>query len=189
MKIISRSLSILLLLTAISCVTINIYFPAEEIRGAADKIVNEVWGNETDEITTPPQQPGSSLLKLIIPTSAHAAQDINVSTPAIRTIKASIKERAGALIGYLDSGAIGLSHNGLIKVRSSQGLNLKQKGQINKLVKAENNDRKRLYQEIAVANKFPDKDGEVQSIFAESWRKQAKKGWFLEQADGSWRQK
>ncbi len=193
MKIMTRSLGMLLILTVISCVTINIYFPAEEIRGAADKIVNEVWGNgDNDGSDVTPQQqsnPGSSLLDLFLPLNAYAAQDINVSTPAIRNIKASIKDRSDALIEFLNNGAVGLSHNGLLKIRSSKGLNLKQKSQLNKLVKAENNDRKRLYQEISVANKFPDKVADVQNIFADSWRKKAKKGWYLEKSDGSWMQK
>jgi uncharacterized protein len=194
MKTMTRSLSLLLILTVISCVTINIYFPAEEIRGAADKIVNEVWGNGandgTDGVTPQLQEnPGSSLLYLFLPSSAYAAQDINVSTPVIRSIKASIKDRSGTIIEFLNNGAVGLSHNGLLKIRSSKKLSLKQKGQLNKLVKAENNDRKRLYQEIAVANKFPEKVADVQNIFADSWRKQAKNGWYLEKSDGIWQKK
>jgi uncharacterized protein YdbL (DUF1318 family) len=194
MKTVIRSLSLLLTLTVISCVTINIYFPAEEIRGAADKIVNEVWGNgppNGTEESAPQQQdtPGSGLYKLLTPANAHAAQDINVSTPAIRAIKASIKARSGELISFLNSGHVGLGHNGLLKVRDTSGLSLKQKGQVNKLVNAENQDRQRLYKEIAVANDFPNKVGEVQSIFAESWRNQAKAGWYLEKPDGSWGQK
>jgi uncharacterized protein YdbL (DUF1318 family) len=194
MKTVIRSLSLLLTLTVISCVTINIYFPAEEIRGAADKIVNEVWGNgppNGTEESAPQQQdtPGSGLYNLLTPANAHAAQDINVSTPAIRAIKASIKDRSGELISFLNSGHVGLGHNGLLKVRDTSGLSLKQKGQVNKLVNAENQDRQRLYKEIAVANDFPNKVGEVQSIFAESWRNQAKAGWYLEKPNGSWGQK
>jgi uncharacterized protein YdbL (DUF1318 family) len=194
MKNITRSLSLLLMLTVISCVTINIYFPAEELRGAADKIVNEVWGNGqpngADEAAPqPPENPGSGLFNLLTPTSAYAAQDINVSTPAIRAIKDSIKQRSGTLVPFLTAGNVGLSSDGLLKVRSSKGLSLKEKGQLNKLVNEENQDRQRLYQEIAVANKFPDKVGEIQSIFAESWRSQAQQGWYLENPDGSWQQK
>lgn len=191
MQTFTRSLSLLLALTVVSCVTINIYFPAEEIRGAADKIVNEVWGespkNGSEGVT--PSTPGSGFYLLFRAQPAYAAQDINVSTPAIRALKESIKARADELIGLLNSGNVGLSHDGLLKIHSSDGLNLKQKGQLNQLVNAENQDRLRLYQEIAVANDFPDKVDEVQSIFADSWRNQAQKGWFLENADGSWRQK
>lgn len=195
MKTIIRSFSLFLVLSVISCVTINIYFPAEEIRGAADKIVNEVWGDQLPNGTeaTPPQTqekaPGSSFYRLFLPANAIAAQDINVTTPAIRSIKESIKNRSAELISFLSSGNVGLSHDGLLTVRSADGLSLKQKGQINKLVKEENQDRIRLYQEIAAANNFPEKAGEVQTIFADSWRNQAQKGWYLENPDGSWKQK
>jgi len=195
MRTLVRSFSLMLTLAVFSCVTINIYFPAEEMRGAADKIVNEVWGEKTapgsDSATPPPagKSPGSSFYQVLLPTTAYAAQDINVSTPAIRAIKDSIKERASQLIGLLNSGNVGLSHDGLLKIRTTDGLSLKQKGQLNQLVKAENSDRLRLYKEIAKANNFPDKADEVQSIFASSWRDQAQKGWYLEKADGSWQQR
>ncbi len=191
MKTLSRSFSLLLTLSILSCVTINIYFPAEQMRGAADKIVEEIWGDgdpaETKENT--PQKPGSSFFQLLQPSTAFAAQDINVSTPLIRSIKDSIKQRSESLISYLESGKVGIGHDGLLALRDSEGINLKQRGQLNKLLKEENKDRLRLYQEIAVANGFPDKTGEVQSIFAESWRKQAHKGWFMEDARGNWAQK
>jgi len=194
MKTMTRSLILLLTLTVISCVTINIYFPAEELRGAADKIVNEVWGDPSqngakETLPTQEKTPGSSFLHLFSPANAIAAQDINVTTPTIRAIKDSIKSRSAELIEFLSSGNVGLGFDGLLKVRSAAGLSLKQKAQVNKLVGAENNDRKRLYSEIASANSFPDKTDEVQNIFADSWRKQAQKGWYLEKSDGSWRQK
>jgi uncharacterized protein YdbL (DUF1318 family) len=193
MQNITRGFSLLLALTIVSCVTINIYFPAEEIRGAADKIVNEVWGdrNGTEQMAPPPtkENPGSGFYQLLCPQTAYAAQDINVSTPAIRAIKEAIKTRADELIKFLNTGNVGLSHDGLLKVRSSDGLNLKQKGQLNQLVNAENQDRQRLYKEIATANNLPDKTDEIQAIFADSWRKQAQHGWYLEKPDGSWGQK
>ena len=194
MKIMIRGLLLLLAVSVISCVTINIYFPAEELCGAADKIVNDVWGTpgaETKEVNPQGQKknPDSSFYRIFLPADAVAGQDINVSTPAIRAIKDSIKKRSTALIAYLNAGNIGLSPDGLLKIRDTQGLSLKQKGQLNKLVKAENKDRERLYREIAIANNFPDKVGEVRTIFANSWRGQAQSGWYLEKPDGSWKQK
>lgn len=38
-----RVLAALLALTAASCVTINIYFPAAAAEKAADRIIDEVW--------------------------------------------------------------------------------------------------------------------------------------------------
>lgn len=188
MKIIIRSLFLLLTVSVVSCVTINIYFPAEELRDAADKIVKDVW--ETPKADTKgvesQKTPGSSFNFLFSPASAIAGQDINVSTPAIRTIKNAMKNRSAALIGFLNAGNVGLSADGLLKIRNVSGLNLKQKGQLNKLVKVENQDRKRLYREIACANGFPDKVREVQNIFAGSWQRQAQAGWYLEKSAGRW---
>lgn len=191
MKTLSRSLSLMLALSVISCVTINIYFPAEQMRGAADKIVEEVWGDPNAPVTEElsPQNPGSNIFHLFLPATAHAAQDINVSTPKIRAIKEAIKERSGALIGYLKAGNIGLTHDALLAMRDTKGINLKQRAKVNKLLKAENKDRLRLYKEIAVASGFPDKIADVQSVFAESWQKQANPGWFLKDANGNWSQK
>ncbi|GAB4264332.1 MAG: YdbL family protein [Deferrisomatales bacterium] len=180
-----------LLVLAASCVTINIYFPAEEVRHAADKIVNEVW-ERAEPPPEPPAEPkpsGDSSFRWLGPASAHAAQDIEVSTPEIRAIKASIKQRFAQLRPYLDSGHVGLGADGLLKVRTAEGLGLRARGEVNRLVAAENEDRLRLYGEIARANGFPDRVGEVQAIFAESWRDQADPGWYLEQKDGSWTRK
>ena len=66
---------------------------------------------------------------------------------------------------------------------------MKARGEVNRLVKAENSDRQRLYKEISVANGFPDKEGEVQSIFAGSWRDNAASGWYLEDSGGGWGKK
>jgi len=187
------------LLLAVSCVTINIYFPAEEIRGAADRIVNEVWSERPTEPAAPPsapvappaeqKPPGSSWLRLLQPAVAYAAQDINVSTPEIRAIKQSIKTRAAELFPYLDGGQVGLGNDGLLKLHSSEGLDLRSRAAVTRLLQAENSDRMRLYQEIASANGFPEKAAEVQAIFADSWRQQASKGWYMESADGGWKRK
>lgn len=192
-----RSLLLLALVTVVSCVTINIYFPAEQIRGAADRIVDEVWSERTGEGTpgqpapapAKPPVPSGSFLRLFGPAAAHAAQDINVSTPEIRAIREAMKERSAQLFPYLDAGQVGIGLDGLLKVRSTEGLGLKQKAEVQRLTDAENQDRRRLYQEIARANGFPDKAGEVQTIFADSWRDKAAKGWYLEQNGGNWKQK
>ena len=86
MKTITRSLSLFLALTVVSCVTINIYFPAEEIRGAADKIVNEVWGdrpqNGTEELAPPPtENPLAVVITIFCAQQAHTLRRILMSAP------------------------------------------------------------------------------------------------------------
>ena len=184
MKTLLRPLLLCSALIVSACITINIYFPAEELRGAADKIVEEVWG---DPAATPPASNRNGfILRLIIPATAHASQDINVSTPEIRAVKETIRVRAEQLFPYLNSGHIGIGNNSFLKVRSTEGLDLRTRSEVNRLVNEENADRQRLYSEIARANGFPERAAEVQAIFADSWRDNARSGWFIEQSDGSW---
>jgi uncharacterized protein YdbL (DUF1318 family) len=188
MRSFTRLLPVLAFLAVISCVTINIYFPAEEVRGAADRIVNEVWGQRAEDNAPakPEKSPGSSMLQLLQPASAYAAQDINVSTPEIRALRESMKARSTSLFPYLDAGNVGIGTDGLLKVRSTDGLDLRARGEVTRLVQAENTDRLRLYKDIAQANGFPDKADEVRDIFAQTWRQKAAPGWYLEQPGGGW---
>lgn len=177
----------------LSCVTINIYFPAEEVRNAADRIVNEVWGErngppaESESESEAAPAPGSaSWLRLLGPAPVYAAQNIDISTPEIRAIKEAMKQRKETLQPLLQSGRIGIDAAGLLAVRDLAGLDLRSRSQAQRLVEEENSDRLRLYREIARANDFPDKVAEVQAIFADSWREQAQKGWYLQDSSGAW---
>jgi uncharacterized protein YdbL (DUF1318 family) len=181
-----------------SCVTINIYFPAAAVERAADKIVEEVWGEQEGEPQgeQPQGEPESFLYQerrfaLLGPAVAIAEEaDINVTTPAIRALKESIKKRADALKPFLDRGNAGLSNDGLVLVRTAEGLSLKDKAMLTRFVEAENNDRNALYREIAKANNFPpEKVTDIKKIFARSWIKQARKGWWVQSPEGSWSRK
>jgi len=175
----------------LACVTVNIYFPAADVKNAADKIVHEVWGSPIESkeehiAVKPPQK--SSLLLLFNPSEAVAEQDIDVSTPEIRAIKASIKARSGELKSFLDSGAVGIALSGLLAVKDQSVLSLKDRSKVKRLVGQENKDRENLYSAIAKANGFPNKVEEVKQIFAKSWREQASAGWYLESKSG-WKRK
>jgi uncharacterized protein YdbL (DUF1318 family) len=190
MSNILRSLTLFVIVATVSCVTINIYFPAEELRGAADRIVDEVYGEKPGPAEkVPVTPPGSSFLPSLGVSNAYAAQDIDVSTPEIRALRADMKDRFDQLAPSLDSGHVGIDASGYLELRSTDGLGLKQRAEIKRLVDAENQDRKRLYQEIAKANGLPDKVNEIEAIFSESWRDKAAKGWYLQDAKGNWSQK
>ena len=194
MKKLSWIFSVTAVCALLSCVTINIYFPAEEVRNAADRIVNEVWGERNGQPADPqpeakPTPDMGNWLRLLGPTTVFAAQDINVSTPQIRAIKQAMKDRKAALQPLLQGGQLGLGADGLLAIRDLAGLDLRSRSQAKRLVEEENNDRLRLYQEIARANDFPDKADEVKAIFAESWRNQAPAGWYLQGQDGAWQRK
>jgi uncharacterized protein YdbL (DUF1318 family) len=197
---------LLIFFVAVSCVTINIYFPAAAVEKAAEDIVEEVWGSGEDvEIEVEPaKETGPQGFRLqdlkylaisFSPGTAHAAgvgsdADIKVSTPAIRALKGAIHNRSDALKPFLNKGNVGIGNDGLLTVRSAKGLNLKYKSILNRLVAAENKDREALYREIAAANDIgPDKISEIKSLFAKSWIKNARKGWLVQGEDGVWSKK
>jgi uncharacterized protein YdbL (DUF1318 family) len=179
-----------------ACVTVNIYFPAAAVERAADQIVKETWGGPAKPATPVPQPQSRSLFsrnRLLARSFVSEAfaqdADINVTNPAIRALKESIKNRSNAIKPYMDRGNIGIARDGLLAVRSADGLNLKERAEVNQLIDAENKDREALYAEIAKANGIPKEDiPKIKSIFAKSWIEQAQPGWWI-QSNGNWQKK
>lgn len=206
-----RSLALLAPVAIVSCVTVNIYFPAAAAEKAADQIILDVWHQQggaaeaTKAATTPPAAKNSGAKKAeqsaldprrivvaalnAISGEAHAQNvDFNASSPQIEQIKARMASRFGELRPFLDSGAIGLTADGLIAVHDANAASLADRARMNQLVSAENKDRKALYQAIADANNQPGWAGQIQKTFAERWISQAQSGWWY-QSGGSWKQK
>ena len=188
----------LLIVLLVSCVTVNIYFPAAAIQKAADQIVDDVRKTpEPKPEQKPEQKPDkSSLLDRVLvvrlgPAEAQAAAvDVNVSTPAIRNIRASLANRFPQLQPLYGKGAIGETNTGLIAARDIGALSLKEKADVNRLVEQENADRQALYAEIIRANSLaPSQLGEIQRLFANSWRDKSAPGWWIQQDNGQWGRK
>ncbi len=113
-----------------------------------------------------------------------AAADLDVNTPAIAAIKNSMQARHNQLSPHYNSGAVGLTADGLVAVRDATAVPLKDRGGINSLVAAENGDRTALYKEIAVGNGHPEWAGEIRSTFAGRWVDKAQSGWYYQNAGG-----
>ena len=203
-----RSLALLAPVAIVSCVTVNIYFPAAAVEKAADQIILDVWhkqGGDTpagEENKTLPVSPGKKaeqsaldprhiLVAVLngISSEAYAQNvDFNATSPQIEQIKARMASRFGELRPFLDSGAIGLTADGLIAVHDANAASLADRARMNQLVSAENKDRKALYQAIADANNQPGWAGQIQKTFAERWISQAQSGWWY-QSGGGWKKK
>ncbi len=164
---------------------------------AADEIVKETWGGPGDPGKTAPQPQSryfdlpATIVKLGFVGQAHAQDaDINVSNPAIRALKDSIKQRSDAIKPYMDRGNIGIAQDGLLAIRGTDGMSLKERADAKQLVDAENRDREALYAEIAKANNIPKENiPKIKSIFAKSWMEQARSGWSIQDSQGNWRKK
>lgn len=185
-------------LLATACVTINVYFPAAAAEQAADRIIEDVWQQPPTPATPPATAPAPrsalparialALLDFVVP-PAHAQQpDIDISSPEVQRLKASLQARFAELKPFYDSGAVGLTGDGLVAVRDAAAVPLAQRNAVKRLVADENNDRVALYREIAVANGQPQWEGQIRAVFAQRWMAKASAGWWYEDA-GGWKQK
>jgi uncharacterized protein YdbL (DUF1318 family) len=190
-------MTLLLVLFAAACVTINVYFPAEAAEKAADRIIRDVYGEDQGKTTEPQSwndQPavvrrgGSALLDWFIPV-AHAEADLSVNTPAIRQLQADMEKRHRELAPYYASGAVGMTRNGEIDVRDQKLVPLQDRNQVKKLVARENQDRSALYAEIARANGHPEWEADIRQTFARRWVDNAPAGWWYMDGSGAWKRK
>ncbi len=199
-------LGLLISLSVISCVTINIYFPAAAAEEAAEKIVDEILNIDTDETKPKPQsfyQSKSnnftsvknynnssnnntfivSIIDIFIPAdhADHAAQaNISIETAKIRSIHNSMGKRQAKSRPFYQSSVIGFTNNGLIAITGVKGLSAKQKATANKLIKSENNDRNKLYKEIANDNGHPEWQSDIQKTFSHTWINKISAGWMYQ---------
>lgn len=118
----------------------------------------------------------------------HAAADLDVNTPAVAAVKASMQNRHQLLSPHYLSGAVGLTADGFVAVKDAGLVPLSQRSALTALVKDENADRAKLYQGIAAANGHPEWEGEIQRTFAQRWIDRAQAGWMV-QRDGQWARK
>ena len=184
-----------------ACVTINVYFPAAAAEKAADRIIEDIWG--PDQAAEPASKEQSSLsmpagemmlaalrgtLDFVVP-AAEAQADIDVSSPAIRALTASMKARAADLAPFFDSGAVGLTSDGLVELRDANLVPLADRNRARKLVSDDNADRNALYGEIANANGHPEWESDIRSTFAQRWIANAHAGWYYKKASGDWAKK
>jgi len=179
-----------------ACITVNIYFPAPEVRAAAEEIVEETWG--AGGAPGAGESPGARLdvsgwsLAALQISVAHAEDGprVNVSTAAIRKLKDLMKQHAAVLKPYLADGGLGVGNDGMLVVRDLDDVGLADRARVQRTVKAENGVRRDLYGEIATANGYgDDRVGDIQDIFAATWIAEADSGWWVQRDDGSWKRK
>jgi len=198
----SSLLGMLLFLAA--CVTINVYFPSAAAEQAADRIIRGVYGEEgqapgtqpapkpsPDSLLQPPAGQTPMLLGLLewLVAPAQAAADINIQSPAIQTIRASMEARFPQLKPFYASGAVGMTNSGLVKVRDLNAVALRDRKTVQTLVADENRDRNALYSEIARANGHPEWEADIRKTFASRWIANAPGSWWYQDASGQWKRK
>ncbi|MEO6078413.1 MAG: YdbL family protein [Steroidobacteraceae bacterium] len=190
-----------------ACVTINVYFPAAAAEKAADQIIDAVTGSSANGAARPAPAPvtpptglfrrqesnllvvalGKVLYAVVPAAQAQDAVNLDISSPEIRAITASMQARFGQLQKFFDAGSLGMTQTGLIELRDPASVALPDRALINQLVTQDNKDRETLYTEIARANGHPEWAADIRKTFARRWvERGARAGWYYQNASGAW---
>ena len=176
---------VILFVWAIACVTINIYFPEAAVQKTAEEIVDEVRKSEEEGKKKQEKDIVQSSFSLI--PAVYAQEEETVSTPKIRALKQSLKDKEPLLRPFFNQGNIGEANDGFIKIRSEDNLNLKDKADLRRLTKEVSSDRESLYAEVAKALNIEESQiPRIQKIFAKRWTENSRPGWWIQKDDGEW---
>lgn len=210
MRHLLRFKATLLISLLAACVTINVYFPAAAAEKVADQIIDSVTRGGSDSRGGGAPPPGTAptaairhvdaalwrqvalrIVDLAIPRAqAQDGANIDISSPEIRAITASMQARFGELEPFFSSGAVGLTAEGLVEVRDANAASLADRTRVRQLVAEDNRDRNALYAEIARANGRPEWEADIRRTFAKRWvERGAKPGWFYKDSAGNWNQR
>ena len=120
---------------------------------------------------------------------AFAEGNLDVDSPAIAQLKASMTARHTQLKPFFESGAVGLANDGSIVLREAGAVPLAQRQNVARLTAADNDDRAAMYREIARVNGNPGWEKDIRATFAQRWIDRAPAGWWVQNASGAWQQK
>jgi len=128
-------------------------------------------------------------LLLLFAGNAWAQANLEVNTPAIAALQASMQKRHAELASLYGNGAVGLTRDGFVALRDANAVPLARRQQVNGLVAAENQDRSALYREIARANGRSEWEKDIVTTFAQRWIDKAQGGWYFQNNAGAWTRK
>ncbi|MBA3494742.1 MAG: YdbL family protein [Gammaproteobacteria bacterium] len=196
----STTITAIIALSSAACVTVNIYFPAAAAEQAADQIIQDIYGRpkKGDAPEKPPNESrgvdgdtslGCRVLSFIVPRAFAAQLDIDISSPGIAKLRASMRKRHQALSPFYASGAVGMTATGLLDARDLAAVPLARRNALKQLVAEENRDRNALYQGIARENAHLEWESEIRATFAERWVTNAPRGWWYQDDGGGWKKK
>ena len=211
-RVIYRSRSaIALVLLAAGCITVNVYFPESEVKALSERIedavreragvasADEEGAGEEGAVASRAALPrplvvwgaGVGLVATALAVGVAMQQggppSPGVTNPAIRRIIESRAGRFAKLRQLKSKGVFGENRNGILEIRSLDGLPLSQRAQAQKLLAEENEDRRLMYNAIVDARGIdPSQLPLVRSTYAETLRQYAREGEWIQQPNGEW---
>lgn len=136
------------------------------------------------------------LASLMLPTpsllAAEATREpinLDIGSPPVVVVKHALAQRTSRLVRFYEAGEIGLGADGLIYLRDDSKMKLVKQQIAEKLIDAENQERKALIQALADSNHRRDAEAEVWTLQRARWNQQWKSGWWLRDAQGKWSRK
>lgn len=203
----------------VSCaiITVNVYFPEKAVKEAYKSLDEMLLKKEGESLPNGEKQPvveprlsqpgPQTSLHLVLPdfsftSVAHAAEsgdDLAIelgSMPEVAAAYAEMSQRQSALGVLFNSGAVGLTSQGLVTVRDKTKAGAPDEA----LVSAENKSRKTVISSMAKAILKITKQeatkaaldqtmGKAAATYAETKREAAKPGWWMQLQNGKWVQK
>ncbi|GAB4483224.1 MAG: YdbL family protein [Thermodesulfovibrionales bacterium] len=208
MKKYARFLLVGLMSVIASCavITVNIYFPEKDVKEAYKELEKELMAPGTQPEKKPEAQPETkpqSSIRFEFVPAAHAQEaglsgQIRDIVRKMPDVTAAYKE-IGALIPEVDKirdrGAVGEGNNGLLVEREGP-LSPEEK----QLVEKMNANRKIVMRGMAKAivriNRLPENEQNINQVFPQATAQfaavrqdSAKKGWWVQDANGIWAKK
>lgn len=115
----------------------------------------------------------------------------DISNPLTATIHHSMEQRHSRLVKFYEPGAIGLANDGMVaKSMDTSKIKMGTLQIIEKLIDAENEDRRQLLAAVAQANgRGSGKDTdltEARAAWLVKWRASMQSGWMIQDDVGNW---
>jgi hypothetical protein len=197
--------TVVLCFILVSCavITVNIYFPEKDVKEAYKTLEKELMGTDTKpEEKKPEGKPESSIRFELIPPAY--AQEPGLSEKIAEIVKkmpevVNAYKEMGARIADIDrlreSGAVGEGNKGLLVVREGTLTDADKK-----IIEMENENRQTVMKGMARAiirvNRVPENEANLNQVmpqaveqFSVIRRDSAKRGWWIQDANGNWGRK
>lgn len=195
MKKIFQALTLTLFVFTIGCVVIpdtfdaNINITIRHVEEQADDFLDFVEGESATLDQEANANESSSLqraIDFISPVQvAYAAEASGTSSPRMQQIAASMKKRFPQVAAIKKTGAVGESNRGMLElVKPDLISDTEKKNEVQRILAAENKDRKALYQEIARLNSDQKMTvGAVEKVYAAKRIQRAQSGDLIQVPD------
>ena len=190
MKRIPGAIKVACLVVLVGCVVIpdtfdvSISIDIRHIEEQANDLLNYVEG-KTDvlpDIEPAADGPQSSRIRKVLdflsPVRVAYAAQLKDSSPLVNQIAAKMRKRNAELDAVKKTGAVGENSRGLVELVKPETLGgSDEKNAAQRLIAAENEDRKALYQEVARLNSDQNlKVGTIERVYAQTRLERAKRG-------------